>query len=65
MDYEDAIRREFGPCEDDSVEAVVKVLRQAVEAEREACAKIAENEDHGGMIVLCHTIARKIRARGA
>ena len=39
-------------------------VKEKVAAEREACAKIAYDEDHGGMIV-CQTIARKIRARGA
>lgn len=41
--YENRIRQEFGPCEKDSVDAILAVLREAVAAEREACAKIAED----------------------
>ncbi len=40
--YEERIWMEFGPCEHDSHAAVMAVLREAVAAEREACAKIVE-----------------------
>lgn len=40
--YEQKISQEFGPCECDSVAIVMAVLREAVAAEREACAAVAD-----------------------
>lgn len=40
--FENRIRSEFGPCEDDAIDAVIAVMREAVAAEREACAKLVE-----------------------
>lgn len=58
----------FADCVGDHFDEVVAMVRAAVEAEREACAKVAEqyiDQTHWAVIRMrCEAIAAAIRARG-
>ena len=45
-------------------ETAIDMLKPAIEAEREACAKMLEAASKTGKIISCTTAAKAIRARG-
>ena len=48
----------------DCDEEVLRLVNSAIEAEREACAKVCEETDDGTPYNLAEECARNIRARG-
>jgi len=48
----------------DCDEEVLRLVNSAIEAEREACAKVCEGTDDGTPYNLAEECARNIRARG-
>ena len=61
VDFARSIEREIGF---NKAELWIKRINDAVEAEREACAKVCEDASGTGKIISCTSAAAAIRARG-
>jgi hypothetical protein len=64
MGYAEGFNDACKPKQGEPVALVDAEIRKAVEAEREACAKVCEETDDGTPYNLAEECARNIRARG-